>query len=71
MTALSDHALDKLRPNGKSRQVRVRVEPVEHEAFRRAARMRGVTLSAWVRMAGREVVERQFANSGTPIPWGD
>lgn len=69
MVDISDHALDKLRPNGKSRQVRIRVEPMEREAFDRAAKMSGLNLSAWMRLAAREMAGRQFSNSGVEVPW--
>ncbi len=66
---VSDHHLDKLRPNGKGRQLRVRADPSERAAFERAARMSGLTLSAWIRMAGREMAARQLSNAGEKIPW--
>lgn len=66
---LSDHSLDRLRPNGKSRQLRVRLEPVEDQAFTTAARLSGLSLSAWVRMNLREAAERRLTNAGRQIPW--
>lgn len=51
------------------KQVRVRVPPLEREAYERAARMSGLTLSAWLRLAAREMAARQFANAGVAVPW--
>ena len=69
MSDLSDHELDKLRPNGKSRQVRFRADPDEREAFDRAARMSGLTLSAWLRQVAREAADRRYASAGLKTPW--
>lgn len=58
-------------PRGASteKQVRIRVAPAERGAYERAARMSGLTLSAWLRLAAREMVARQFANAGEQVPW--
>lgn len=69
MTYLSDHHLDKLRPNGKGRQMRVRTGPDEYEAFERAAALSGVKLSTWVRQALREAAERRLGSNGEKPGW--
>ena len=66
---LSDHAVDKLRPDGKSRQVRIRVAPDERDTFDQAAKMSGLTLSAWVRFAARQEADRRFRDAGKETPW--
>lgn len=68
-TPLSDHDLDKMRPDGYGRQLRVRLTPDEDEACRRAAKLSGLSVSAWVRQALREVAERRFINVGEQVPW--
>lgn len=69
MDALSAHAVDKLRPNGKGRQLRVRTGPDERAAFERAAMLSGVTLSTWVRQALREAAERRLLTAGERPEW--
>lgn len=66
---LSDAALDKLRPNGFARHLRVRATPQEHEVFTRAARLAGVRISTWVRTALRVEAARQLKNVGEDSPW--
>ena len=66
---LSDHALDQLRPDGVGRQLRCRCSPVEREAFEDAARLCGLTLSAWVRMQLREAAERRLIVAGRAPGW--
>lgn len=69
MTAISEHDLDKLRPDGKGRQMRVRTGPDEYEAFARAAELMGVNLSTWVRSTLREAAERRLAACGERPRW--
>ena len=66
---LSDAALDKLRPDGFARQLRVRATPEEHDIFVRAARLAGVKISTWVRTALRAEAARQLTNVGEKAPW--
>lgn len=66
---ISDHEVDKMRPNGYGRQLRVRLTPDEDAAFRRAAKLSGLTLSGWVRQSMREVAERRLLNAGETAPW--
>lgn len=61
--------VDTLRTTGLSRQVRFRVDPTEEAGFRQAARLSGLSLSAWVRIVLREAAERRIANSGGKAPW--
>lgn len=69
MTDISDHDVDKLRPNGFARQLRVRATPEEHDTFTRAAKLSGVKISSWVRMALRAEASRQLMNVGEKAPW--
>jgi len=59
----------KPRPASKNDIVRVRVESIERQAFDQAAQMSGLTLSAWVRLAARELATRQLANAGQKPGW--
>ena len=69
MSRPTDHELDKLRPNGKARQLRVRLDPAEEAGFKLAAHMAGLSLSAWVRTHLREAAERRLANAGERAGW--
>lgn len=69
MDGLSDHELDKLRPNGKGRQMRVRTSPEEWDGFHRAADLSGIKLSVWVRLALREAAERRLLAAGERPEW--
>jgi uncharacterized protein (DUF1778 family) len=53
----------------KERQLRIRIEPVDRAIFERAARLSGLTLSAWIRLSAREMASRQLANAGEATPW--
>jgi hypothetical protein len=55
--------------NGKVRQIRVRVELIEQAAFEQAARLSGLTLSAWTRVTLRQEAEKRLANAGKKAPW--
>jgi hypothetical protein len=61
--------VDTLRPNGYSRQIRFRTEPGEQTAFEQAARLSGLTLSAWIRVTLRKEAEVRLANAGAKAPW--
>jgi uncharacterized protein (DUF1778 family) len=54
---------------GKSRQIRFRTEAAEQQAFERAARLSGLTLSAWIRTVLREAAERRLSSAGEKAPW--
>jgi uncharacterized protein (DUF1778 family) len=53
----------------KTDMLHVRLEPGERETFERAARMSGLSLSAWIRLAARETAARQLAYIGEKPPW--
>ncbi len=66
---MTPHNVDALRPNGKSRQLRIRAEPAEKAAFDEAARLSGLTLSAWLRSVCREAAEKRLASAGKEPGW--
>jgi uncharacterized protein (DUF1778 family) len=51
------------------RQMRVRIDVSERDAFDQAAELSGLTLSAWVRASLREVAERRLATAGRRPSW--
>ncbi|HZT50876.1 MAG TPA: hypothetical protein VFA22_03035 [Stellaceae bacterium] len=52
-----------------ARQLRIRCDPAERAVYERAARLSGLTLSAWLRMAARELATRQLHLAGETPPW--
>jgi uncharacterized protein (DUF1778 family) len=52
-----------------ARQLRLRVEPKDRVVFERAARLSGLTLSAWVRQAMRASAARELRAAGEEVPW--
>lgn len=52
-----------------ARQLRVRLSQRERDAFEEAARLSGLTLSAWARLAARELATRQLVGAGRAVPW--
>ena len=54
--AISEHAVDKLRPDGRPHQLRIRISATERRAFGLAANLVGLELSSWARMVLREAV---------------
>jgi len=61
--------VDTLRPNGLSRQVRMRLLPEEKEAFQEAARLSGLTLSGWMRVVSRQAAEARLGVAGKQPAW--
>jgi hypothetical protein len=47
----------------------VRAEGVEGEAFDRAARLHGMTRSAWMRRVCREAAVEELGRVGERVPW--
>lgn len=54
---------------GDGRQVRLRVLAGDRVVFERAARLSGLTFSAWIRLAMREMATRQLRQMGEEVPW--
>ena len=50
-------------------QLRFRCTQEEKDAFERAARYSGLSLSAWTRITLREAAERRLANAADKAPW--
>lgn len=57
------------RGDAATRQLRVRLSYRERDAFEQAARLSGLSLSAWVRMASREMATRQLVGAGKAVSW--
>jgi hypothetical protein len=53
----------------RPRVIQARVSVEEAGAFDRAARLSGLTLSAWLRVAARELASRQLVGTGEGSPW--
>ena len=51
----------------KTESILVRVAPDEKEAFREAAEIAGLALSAWIRERLRRTAVRELEQSGRPI----
>jgi uncharacterized protein (DUF1778 family) len=51
----------------KTENILLRVQPAEKEAFREAAELAGLPLSAWVRERLRRVTVRELEEAGRPI----
>ena len=47
----------------------IRLEPNEKEAFKDAAGLAGMSLSAWVRQRLRQVATRELKSAAHPIPF--
>lgn len=55
------------RNDGKRHMLEVRLEPGEKEAFKSAADLAGIPLSAWVRERLRRVARKELEEAGQPI----
>jgi uncharacterized protein (DUF1778 family) len=55
--------------DNKTDQLRVRLGKPELAAFEEAARLSGLSLSAWVRTACREAAEARLAKAGQKAGW--
>lgn len=51
----------------KTTALQIRVDPHEKEAFDEAARLAGVSLSAWARMTLRRAAKREFEDAGRRV----
>lgn len=49
--------------------LRVRIDAEEQTAFRRAAELSGLKMSAWVRMCARQEATKQCVAAGIAVPW--
>lgn len=54
-------------PDTKSKQLLVRLEPDEKEAFADAAELAGIPLSAWVRERLRKAARQELEEARLPI----
>jgi hypothetical protein len=53
----------------KTDAILVRAQPKEKEAFKEAADLAGISLSAWVRERLRLAAIRELESAGRPIPF--
>jgi hypothetical protein len=53
----------------RSKNILIRLEPVEKEAFQQAALLSGLTLSAWVRERLRRAARIDLEDAGKQIPF--
>jgi len=53
----------------KAYTMRLRVEETEREGFEKAARMSGLTLSAWARERLRGAARRELTEAGEQVPF--
>lgn len=55
--------------DAKSRYLQVRVQEAEREGFAAAAQLRGLDVSAWVRMTLRDAAKKQLTDNGESVPF--
>jgi hypothetical protein len=55
--------------DAKSRYLQVRVQETERDGFAAAAELRGLDVSAWVRMTLRDAAKKQLTENGEPVPF--
>ena len=58
--AYSPHVPSARKPEPRTEIARVRLTPGEHAFFERAASRRGLDLSSWMRMVGRQAAESEL-----------
>ena len=55
--------------DAKSRYLQVRVQETERDGFAAAAELRGLDVSAWVRMTLRDAAKKRSAKTGNEVPF--
>ena len=56
-------------PEAKRDQMLIRLEPGEKEAFRMAADLAGIGISAWMRERLRRIARQELEEARLPIPF--
>lgn len=55
--------------DSKSERVEIRLDPLEKEAFQKAADNTGLSLSSWMRERLRRAAKTDLEDAGQPIPF--